>query len=86
MPFPYRRALIIGASSGIGEALATRLVQEGSKVIVTGRRKENLAGFVHENGKENATAVPFDITETEKIPNFVNKYSPQHYLILLHNR
>ncbi|KAL8707744.1 MAG: hypothetical protein Q9220_007264 [cf. Caloplaca sp. 1 TL-2023] len=71
MPFPYKRVLVIGATSGIGEALASRIIQEGSKVIAVGRRKEKLEDFVHKHGKDKATAVPFDITEMDKIPNFV---------------
>lgn len=78
MPFPYKRVLIIGATSGIGEALAAKLVDEGSSVIVVGRRKEKLEEFVHKHGKDKATAVPFDITELDKIPNFVTKYSEDH--------
>ncbi|KAI4246380.1 MAG: hypothetical protein L6R40_002048 [Gallowayella cf. fulva] len=70
MPFPYKRVLCIGATSGIGEALASRLVGEGANVIVVGRRKEKLEAFVHKHGKDKATAVPFDITELDKIPNF----------------
>ncbi|KAL8720295.1 MAG: hypothetical protein Q9225_002833 [Loekoesia sp. 1 TL-2023] len=70
MPSPYKRALIIGATSGIGEALASRFIEEGANVIVVGRRKENLEGFVHKHGKDKATAIPFDITEMDKIPNF----------------
>ncbi len=73
MSFPYKKVLVIGATSGIGRAMASRLVQEGSTVIVVGRRKENLEEFVHEHGKDKASAVPFDITETKKIPNFVIK-------------
>ena len=73
MAFPYKKVLVIGATSGIGEALASRIVQNGSSVIVTGRRKERLADFVHKHGKDKATAVPFDITELDKIPNFAAK-------------
>ena len=73
MPFQYKRVLVIGATSGIGKALAIRFVQEGSSVIVVGRRKDKLEEVVHKLGKEKATAVPFDITELEKIPNFVTK-------------
>lgn len=73
MPSPYKRALIIGATSGIGEALASRFIEEGANVIVVGRRKENLEAFVHKHGKDKATAVPFDITEMDKIPNFATK-------------
>ncbi|KAL8682003.1 MAG: hypothetical protein Q9224_005399 [Gallowayella concinna] len=70
MPFPYKRVLCIGATSGIGEALASRFVEEGANVIVVGRRKDKLEAFVHQHGRDQATAVPFDITEMEKIPNF----------------
>ncbi|KAI4106407.1 MAG: hypothetical protein L6R37_002205 [Teloschistes peruensis] len=70
MPFLYKRVLVIGATSGIGEALASRFVEEGTKVIVVGRRKEKLEDFVHKHGKDRATAIPFDITEMDKIPNF----------------
>ena len=73
MPFPYKKVLVIGATSGIGEALAARFVKEGSYVIVVGRRKERLAEFVHKHGNDKASAVPFDITELDKIPPFVTK-------------
>lgn len=75
MPFPYKRVLVIGATSGIGEALAARFIKEGASVIAVGRRKENLEAFVHKHGKDKATAIPFDITELEKVPNFVTKWA-----------
>ena len=74
MPFQYKRILLIGATSGIGEALGHRFVKEGSFVIAVGRRKDKLEEFVHRSGKDRAAAVPFDITEIDKIPNFVQKY------------
>ena len=73
MPFPYKKVLVIGATSGIGEALAARIIGEGSSVIVVGRRKEKLEEFVHKHGKDKASAVPFDITEMDKIPAFATK-------------
>ena len=36
MPFQYKKVLVLGATSGIGRAMASRLVQEGSYVIVVG--------------------------------------------------
>ena len=80
MSFQYKKILVIGATSGIGEALASRFVKQGSSVIVVGRRKDKLEQFVHEHGAENASAVPFDITELQKIPNFVTKYVIKHAL------
>lgn len=53
--------------------MAERIVEEGSSVVVVGRRKEKLEAFVHKHGRDRATAVPFDITELEKIPNFATK-------------
>ena len=75
MPFPYKKVLVVGATSGIGEALAAKLVEEGSSVIVVGRRKDRLEEFVHKHGKDKVTAVPFDITEMNKIPDFVTQYA-----------
>jgi NAD(P)-dependent dehydrogenase (short-subunit alcohol dehydrogenase family) len=39
-------ALVIGGASGIGEAIATRLAEEGADVFVTGRREVELADAV----------------------------------------
>ncbi|KAL2056876.1 hypothetical protein ABVK25_002615 [Lepraria finkii] len=78
MPFQYKKVLVIGASSGIGEALASRLVKEGSSVIVAGRRKDKLEKFVHEHGTDKSSAAPVDITESDKIPNFVTNITKTH--------
>ena len=70
MSFPYKHILIIGATAGIGRALASRLVQSGAKVTVVGRRKERLDEFVQEHGEDKANAVQFDIGDLDKIPGF----------------
>lgn len=44
--WPYKKGLIIGAASGIGEALATRCVKAGFNVIVSGRT-DKLEDFIH---------------------------------------
>lgn len=73
MPFQYKKILVVGATSGIGLALADRMIKEGANVIAVGRRKDKLEEFVHRHGKDKASAVPFDITELDKIPNFATK-------------
>lgn len=65
---------MIGATSGIGEALAARCVEAGSKVIVSGRREEKLADFVHRHGEAKSSAITFDITALDQIPAFAAEY------------
>ncbi|KAF2221852.1 hypothetical protein BDZ85DRAFT_264492 [Elsinoe ampelina] len=78
MPLQYKKILVIGATSGIGEALASKFVSEGSKVIVVGRRKENLDKFVQSHGSDKATAVQFDITDLQGIPKFADSITKEH--------
>lgn len=66
--FPYKKVLVIGATSGIGEALAAKLVDQGKKVVVVGRRQEKLDEFVKTHGQDKASAMAFDITKLDKIP------------------
>ncbi|KAL4981462.1 hypothetical protein BDW68DRAFT_183476 [Aspergillus falconensis] len=70
MALPYKHYLAIGATSGIGLAMATQLVQTGAKVTVVGRRQERLDEFVHTHGTEKADGVAFDIGRLDDIPEF----------------
>ncbi|KAI1207680.1 uncharacterized protein F4807DRAFT_434202 [Annulohypoxylon truncatum] len=72
----YKKALIIGATSGIGEALAARLHAEGTSVIVTGRRREALDAFVAQH--PGSAAATLDITKLESIPAFAADLVAQH--------
>jgi NADP-dependent 3-hydroxy acid dehydrogenase YdfG len=71
----YRQVLII---AGIGEALAEKLISEGSFVIVTGRRKENLDQFIERNGSDKAEAFEFDISKLDNIPSTLGKITKAH--------
>lgn len=74
----YKKALIIGATSGIGEALAARLLETGSSVIVTGRRQDRLNAFISTHGSDNASAVALDMTNMSSIPAFASSIVKDH--------
>lgn len=75
MAFPYKHVLLIGATSGIGHAMATRFIKDGFKVTVVGRRQDRLDAFVQEHGREKASSATFDIGNLQDIPQFVDEYA-----------
>ncbi|MFG6300312.1 MULTISPECIES: bifunctional rhamnulose-1-phosphate aldolase/short-chain dehydrogenase [Streptomyces] len=63
-----RVALVTGAGSGIGKAIAGRLVAEGACVVVADLNAENAARVVEElGGADKAVAVTVDVTSEEQI-------------------
>ncbi|WP_110603363.1 MULTISPECIES: SDR family NAD(P)-dependent oxidoreductase [Salinicola] len=58
-----RRIWLTGATSGIGEALAKRLLADGHRVALTARRKEALQQLAE--GYDNALVVPADLTDRD---------------------
>lgn len=59
-----KTALITGATSGFGEATAKKFVENGWKVIVTGRRTDRLATLVETlGGAAKAHGASFDIRD-----------------------
>jgi NADP-dependent 3-hydroxy acid dehydrogenase YdfG len=70
MAFPYKHFLVIGATSGIGKAMADRLVESGAKVTAVGRRKDRLEDFVRTHGEDKTDYICFDISKQDQIPQF----------------
>lgn len=64
---------MVGATSGIGEALAARCIAAGSNVIVSGRRREKLEEFVHKHGQDKSEAASLDLAELDRIPVFAEQ-------------
>lgn len=59
-------AVVTGATSGIGLAIAKRFVEEGAYVFITGRRSEELDKAVKQIGK-NVTGVRSDVSNLKDI-------------------
>lgn len=62
-----KTSVITGGSSGIGLATARRLADEGSHVVVTGRRAVELELAVKAIGADRATGVVGDISKLEDL-------------------
>ncbi|KAI1380412.1 NAD(P)-binding protein [Hypoxylon crocopeplum] len=78
MAFPYKTVLLIGATAGIGLAMAERMIENGIFVIGVGRRKERLDAFVAKYGSDKAAASQFDITDIDKIEAWVKEITTKY--------
>ncbi|MFC7887197.1 bifunctional rhamnulose-1-phosphate aldolase/short-chain dehydrogenase [Streptomyces sp. NPDC057376] len=67
-PLATRVALVTGAGSGIGKAIAHRLVSEGACVVVADLNGDNAAAVAEElGGADKAVAVTVDVTSEAQI-------------------
>ncbi len=62
-----RIALITGATSGFGEAMARRLLAAGAQVIATGRREDRLAALAAELETDRLLTRTLDVREQASI-------------------
>ena len=68
-----RKALITGATSGIGESIARHFHAQGATVTLTGRNLEKLESLVQELGDNRAFAVAVDMNQTQELDDLVQK-------------
>ncbi|CAK7273831.1 UV-damaged DNA-binding protein rad7 [Sporothrix epigloea] len=74
----YKKALIVGATSGIGEALAIKLAETGSRVVAVGRRVERLQALLGKAPHGMISTMVLDITDLPSIASFVKALFSAH--------
>ncbi len=72
---PLKVAVVTGAGSGIGKAVALALLEEGYSVALAGRRGELLEGTARESGAPAAQTltVPTDVTDPTAVQALFDK-------------
>ncbi|OKP75629.1 hypothetical protein A3842_19440 [Paenibacillus sp. P3E] len=85
----HKTAVITGASSGIGRAIASQLAAKGVHVFITGRSQEQLEDLksqIEQSGGQ-ATYSAFDLRDTGKLQSFIHQAREQtgHLDIMVNN-
>ena len=75
MELKGKKALIIGASRGIGEAIASAFIREGADIVIAGRKIETLNEVKAkiETGANKVLCLEWDIKEVSKADEVMNK-------------
>ena len=72
---PRRRGLIIGASVGLGAALARTFARDGYSLALIARSEDKLKSLCNEIQSSGGVAFPYvhDVTEYKKIPDLLRR-------------
>lgn len=73
-------AIVTGASSGIGKAIAKKLAKEGMNVALVARRKDKLLELereINQNETGEAFAIPTDVSKRDEVEAMVKKTEKQ---------
>lgn len=65
--------IIMGASSGIGEATANLLASEGAKLTIAARRMSRLQEIKDNNASATILPVEADVTDKDQVQNVIDK-------------
>ena len=90
MSAPGKWAIITGASSGIGRALAREFCAGGFNVLLTGRDEAALSEVIRECARQfpvTAEAVPSDLSDPQSTDKLIAaiQQGPRHYEVLVNN-
>jgi len=61
-----KTAIVSGGSKGIGKAIAMKLAQAGSNVVICSRKKENLDSAVNQAESNGLTLIPIECNTSNK--------------------
>src|SRR5580700_4860 len=81
MSFEGQRAVVIGASTGIGEATARSFAAAGAQVIITGRSKDRLDAAAERIGYP-VESREVDATDAEAVAELFGTCGPVDHLVL----
>lgn len=70
--------VIVGASSGLGEALARRLQKDGAKLVLGARRLDRLVKLAEELKLDKDTVMKTDVTDPKQVQALVDR-AVSHY-------
>lgn len=68
-----RVALVTGAGTGIGRAIALTFAKEGATLILTGRREDKLHEVAKEIGNKDTIVITADLTEEASVQTLFNE-------------
>lgn len=73
MDLTDRTAIVTGASSGAGAAIASRLAEAGCRVTLAARREDRLQALADEMGPDRTLVAPTDVTDADAVETMVER-------------
>ncbi len=70
--------IIMGASSGIGEATTKKLAQEGAKLVIAARREDRLKALIESLPNTDISFMVADVTNKDEVEAVVNLAVEKH--------
>ena len=78
LDFTGRTVLVTGGSSGLGREMAVVLSELGARVIVTGRRTDELEATLGRMASGDHAIERFDLADIDAIPGWVKSLASRH--------